>query len=111
LKLRNKRFCNIFSKLTFSVLLKREVHTEKTRSQLKQNKAIGTFALISEIPGQLIVLYQAFGVFEKMGGVSPSFVMGGLKVSMIPAFHGIVIFMISLIIWFAFDYIATRRFK
>ena len=73
------------------VILKKEVNYAKTRAHLKHIKTIGTFALIFGIFGQLIGLYQAFDVLEKMGNVSQSLIAGGLKVSMIPSFYGFVI--------------------
>ena len=60
---------------------------------------------------QLVGLYQAFSVIEEMNGVSASLLMGGLKVSMVPTFYGIVIFMLSLILWIIMDYIATQMLK
>lgn len=91
------------------VLLKKEINVTKTRSKLKHIKTIGTFALVTGILGQLIGLYQAFDVIEKMGNVSQSLVAGGLKVSMITSLYGIVIFLLSLLLWFVFDFIVTKK--
>ena len=91
------------------VLTKKEVNLAQTKAKLKHIKTIGTFALITGILGQLIVLYQAFDVIEKMGNVSQSVLMGGLKVSMIPTIYGIVIFTISLLLWLTFDFIVTKK--
>ena len=93
------------------VLLKKEVAAVKTRARLKHIKTIGSFALIFGIFSQLVGLYQAFSVIEEMNGVSASLLMGGLKVSMVPTFYGIVIFMLSLILWIIMDYIATQMLK
>ncbi|HPF52173.1 MAG TPA: MotA/TolQ/ExbB proton channel family protein [Draconibacterium sp.] len=93
------------------VLLKKEIVIEKTRARLKHIRTIGSFALIFGVFGQLIGLYQAFGIIEGMGEVSPALLMGGLKVSMITTFYGILIFMISLILWIIMDYVATQKIK
>jgi len=91
------------------VLLKKEVNVSKTCSRLKHIKTIGTFALVFGILGQLIGLYQAFAAIEEMGGVSPAMLMGGLKVSMITTFYGIIIFLISLLVWFIMDYVLNGK--
>ncbi len=89
--------------------LKKDVNFAKTRSQLKQIKTIGTFALVTGILGQLIGLYFAFSAIEKAGSVAPEILMGGLKVSMIPTIYGIFIFLISLLIWFISDLIISKK--
>jgi len=91
------------------VLIKKEVNIAKTKSRLKHIKTIGTFALIFGIFSQLLGLYQVFEGVETAGGVPPVILMGGLKVSMIPTFYGIIIFMISLLLWLIFDYIVTQK--
>jgi len=91
------------------VLTGKEINFSSTKSKLKHIKTIGTFALITGILGQLIGLYQAFGIVEKMGDVSQSLLAGGLKVSTIPTLYGIFIFILSLILWIVFDYIVTKK--
>ena len=90
------------------VLLNKEVHFVKKASKLKHIKTIGTFALITGILGQLIGLISAFDAIEQAGGVHGGLLAGGLKVSTIPTVYGILIFMISLILWFAVDNIITK---
>ncbi len=91
------------------VLTRKEINFSSTKSKLKHIKTIGTFALIFGILGQLIGLYQAFGILEKMGNVSQSLLAGGLKVSTIPTLYGIVIFILSLLLWLVFDFIVTKK--
>jgi len=56
------------------------------------------------ILGQLLGLYQAFSVIEAAGAISSAILAGGLKVSMIPTLYGIVIFLLSYVIWLGLDY-------
>ena len=91
------------------VFFKKEKNFAKTRSQLKQFKTIGTFALITGILGQLIGLYSAFSAVEEVGSVAPALLMGGLKVSMITTIYGILIFLFSLLIWFIADLIVSKK--
>lgn len=79
----------------------RATDPDQYRQQLAYIKSIGLFALIVGILGQLIGLYQAFDAIQQMGNVSPSMLAGGLKVSMISALYGFVIFIIAYLIWFA----------
>ncbi len=59
-------------------------------------KSIGLLALVIGILGQLIGLFSAFVVMESIeGGISPSILAGGLKVSLITTIYGLLIFLIS----------------
>ncbi len=73
------------------------------RHQLKYVKSIGLFTMITGILGQMIGLMEAFGAIEEMGDISPSIMAGGLKISLITTLTGIVIYLISIAIWFLLD--------
>ena len=91
------------------VLLKKEFDPVKTADRLKHVKTIGSLAMVLGILGQLIGLMAAFDAIEQMGNVSQSLLAGGLKVSTIPTVYGILIFIISLIIWIILDYIVSKK--
>ncbi|WP_167618304.1 MotA/TolQ/ExbB proton channel family protein [Maribellus sediminis] len=91
------------------VLTKKEFDPVKTADRLKHIKTIGTLAMVLGILGQLIGLMSAFDVIERVGDISPSLVAGGLKVSTIPTVYGILVFIISLIIWIILDYIVSKK--
>ena len=61
---------------------------------------LGIFAAVFGIFGQCIGLFQAFMAIEEAGDISPAIIFGGLKVSMITTLYGLMIFLISFIIWF-----------
>lgn len=90
------------------ILTGRSTNPDQYRQQLAYIKSIGLFALIVGILGQLIGLYQAFDAIQQMGNVSPSMLAGGLKVSMISALYGFVIFIIAYIIWFALGALSIK---
>ena len=71
--------------------------------QLKYVKSLGLFTMITGILGQMIGLLSAFTAIEAAGDVSPAMMAGGLKVSMITTLTGIVIYLLSIIIWFLLD--------
>jgi len=73
------------------------------KHQLKYIKSLGLFTAITGILGQLIGLFSAFTAIEQMGDISPAIMAGGLKVSMITSLTGIVIYLISIAIWFLLD--------
>lgn len=73
------------------------------KHQLKYIKSLGLFTAITGILGQLIGLFSAFSAIEEMGDISPSIMAGGLKISLISTLTGILIYLISIIIWFLLD--------
>lgn len=72
-------------------------------------KSLGLFALVTGFLGQLIGLYSAFDSIEEMGGVSQEMLVGGLKVSSITSLYGLVIFLISYVIWFGLDLWRSKK--
>ncbi|MCV9387941.1 MotA/TolQ/ExbB proton channel family protein [Reichenbachiella ulvae] len=63
-------------------------------------KSIGLFAMVIGILGQFIGLYGAFEAIEQAGQISQALLAGGLKVSSITSIYGILIFVISYLLWF-----------
>ncbi|NCB09376.1 MAG: hypothetical protein EOM73_14585 [Bacteroidia bacterium] len=91
------------------VITKRDINFAQTKAKLKHIKTIGSFALVTGVLGQLIGLYAAFEAIEQVESVAQPVLMGGLKVSMIPTIYGIVIFLISLLLWFVSDYFLSKK--
>ena len=91
------------------VLTRKDINFSSTKSKLKHIKTIGTFALVFGILGQLIGLVQVFDLIERQGDIAPFLWMGGFKVSLIPTIYGIVIFILSLLLWLVFDFIVTKK--
>jgi len=79
------------------------------RKKLSYIKSLGLFSLVTGILGQMIGLYSAFTAIEKAQDISPAIMMGGLKVSMIVPMYGMVIFLVSYLLWVVVDYIASRN--
>jgi len=91
------------------VLLNKENHLVKKASKLKHIKTIGTFGLVTGILGQLIGLSAAFDAIERAGEVAGGILAGGLKVSTISTMYGVLIFLLSLLLWFICDNILTAK--
>ncbi len=66
-------------------------------------KSMGLFTMITGILGQLIGLLMAFGAIERAGDISPQMVYGGLKISFYTTVYGIVIYLLSILLWFILD--------
>ncbi len=91
------------------IVLDKVTNIDQTRERVKHIKTIGLFGFITGILGQLVGLYEAFKAIETAGDVSPALLMGGLKVSMISTIYGFIVFLLSLLIWFIFDNMLTRK--
>jgi biopolymer transport protein ExbB/TolQ len=66
-------------------------------------KSAGLFTMIIGILGQLLGLVLAFGAIERAGDISPQLMFGGLKVSMYTTLYGILIYLLSILLWFILD--------
>ena len=86
-----------------------KVNIDAIRRKLMHVKTIGAFGLVTGILGQLIGLFSAFSVIEELGDVSQSLLAGGLKVSLIPTIYGILIFLISLLLWWLLDFLISKK--
>ena len=61
-------------------------------------KEIGKGALVVGIFWSLQGLAQMLGVLQMIGDVSPAVIFGGLKVTLIATFYGLIVYFISLVI-------------
>jgi biopolymer transport protein ExbB/TolQ len=77
--------------------------------RLNYGRSIGLFALITGVLGQMMGLYMAFFAIERAADISPAIIMGGIKVSMISTIYGILIYLLSLVLWFVFSYLVGQK--
>lgn len=87
----------------------KQLNTDKCLRLIKYGKSIGLFALITGIFAQLIGFYQAFSAIEKANDISPAMVYGGIKISMITTLYGILIYLLSIVLWFVASLIIERK--
>lgn len=69
-------------------------------NQLAMIKSVGLFGLIFGLLGQFIGLYQALEHIAQVESVSSKILAGGIKVSSISSIYGMIIFVISYLLWF-----------
>lgn len=82
---------------------------EKSLRKLQYGKSIGLFAMVIGILGQLIGLFGAFSVIEQNVSIAPSAIYGGIKVSMISTFYGIIIYLLSILLWFITSILIEKK--
>ena len=104
-------FVVIILSISFFYIITRKEYKDLdlTLKRLKLIKSTGVFALATGILGQLIGLYSAFSMIQETGAVSPEILMGGLRVSMITTLYGMIIFLISYLLWALNYYLATKK--
>ncbi len=78
-------------------------NSESFKHRLTYLKAMGLFTMITGILGQLIGLLMAFGAIERAGDISPQIVYGGLKISFYTTVYGILVYLLSILLWFILD--------
>lgn len=61
-------------------------------------REIGIGALIFAIYGTLMGILQVLDAMQMIGDISPAVLCGGLKVTLIPTFYGLIVYFISLVI-------------
>ncbi|MEO9965382.1 MAG: MotA/TolQ/ExbB proton channel family protein [Reichenbachiella sp.] len=72
----------------------------KAADQMEMIKSIGLFALIFGLLGQFIGLYSALQHISEVESVSAAILAGGIRVSSITSIYGMVIFILSYLMWF-----------
>ena len=76
-------------------------NSQETLSKINYIRSAGLFALIFGLLGQLIGLFSAFKAIKiEQVEASPSLLVEGFKVSMIPTAYGVLIFSFSMLVWF-----------
>jgi len=94
------------------IILKKEgMDKDVLKNRLSYIKSVGLFALVFGILGQLLGLYQMFDAIQRIGDTSPVILAGGLKVSMLSALYGVLIYLLSWLFWFGLDAFSSRGAK
>lgn len=69
----------------------------------------GSLAFMLGILAQAIGIYQAMIAIQAAGDVSPAILAGGFKVSLIAPIYGMIIFVITLIVWLGLNYLMPKK--
>ena len=73
------------------------------RHRITYIKTIGLLSLVVGILGQLIGMYVGFSKIQMVGRISQALLFAGIKISLITTIYGLVIFIISYLIWLGLD--------
>ena len=72
-------------------------------------KSLGLFAFVLGMLGQFLGLYAAFDVISQGVEITPEMFAAGLRVSSITSIYGMIIFLISYLLWFALKALMKKQ--
>lgn len=98
----------LFCALAASDIFLKGLRAEQVNSKLEYVRSFGLLALVTGVLGQMIGLYGAFIAIEEVGQVSQAMLAGGVKVSSITTIYGLIIFVITRLLWFGLHYKANK---
>ncbi|MEZ4839984.1 MAG: hypothetical protein R2821_00290 [Flavobacteriaceae bacterium] len=78
-------------------------NNESNRNKIKYLKSIGLFALVIGVLHQLIAWYNIIYEIEQAADINAAIVITALKTTMVPLIYGVLIYLLSLIFWFAIN--------
>lgn len=84
---------------------------EQALRKTKYIKSLGLLALIVGILWQLCGFYHALSVISEAINISPEILYKGLKLSMISTIYGMIIYIISILLWIISNAIAENKLK
>jgi len=91
----------IVSLLLFLWLIsQRAYQKEINRKHIDLILFLGSFSLAYGILGQITGLYQAAGILQTGGEISPTLIWGGVRVSLIAPIMGFIVLLFSSFFWF-----------
>ncbi len=73
------------------------------RHRLLYIKSVGLLSLVLGILGQLTGMFTGFEKIQEVGRISPALLAGGIRISMITTMYGMLIFILSYLIWLVLD--------
>ena len=91
------------------LLSNKSVSAEQSINRLGFMKSLGLFAFVLGMLGQFLGLFQAFNVISSGMEISPAIMAQGVKVSMVTSIYGMIIFLVSYLLWFALKTLAMKN--
>lgn len=88
---------------------------EKILRKIGYGKSMGVFALATGFLGQMIGFIGMFeaiqGAVEKGNEIKAHLIYGGIRVTMISATYGVLIFLVTMILWFIATMIIEKKLE
>ncbi|WP_421976806.1 MotA/TolQ/ExbB proton channel family protein [Roseivirga seohaensis] len=97
----------VLSVLSAKAVLANQVH-ENSQRKINLIKEVGLFAFIIGLLASAMDLMGALQAIEMAGDISPSLLAAGLKISFITPTYGLMIYTLSLLIYFALRALANK---
>jgi len=94
--------------LTVKVFMDRTAGKQSTKYTPGSILVAGSLSFMLGILAQAIGIYQALIAIQAAGDVSPAIIFGGFKVSMIAPLYGLVIFVLTLIVWLVLVFVTPK---
>jgi hypothetical protein len=89
----------------------KQPNLEKILRKIGYGKSMGIFALVTGFLGQMIGLIGMFQVIaEHSDDVAPYMIYDAIRVTMISATYGVLIFLFTMILWFLASFIIEKKF-
>lgn len=86
-----------------------EGKSSQLNNRLSTIKSLGLFAFVLGMLGQFIGLFSAFDMISQGMNITPALLAGGFKVSSITSIYGMIIFLISYLIWFGLSVVIDKN--
>ena len=87
----------------------KQANQEKILKMIEYGKSMGLFTMIVGFLGQMVGFIAMFEAIEQVSNVDPKLVYGGIKVTMICPIYGMLIFLFTLLLWFAASMLIERK--
>lgn len=84
---------------------------ENILRKIGYGKSMGLFALATGFLGQMIGLIGMFQVIAEHPDVEPEKIFGAIRVTMISATYGVLIYLFTLLLWFIASFIIEKKIK
>ena len=91
------------------LLSKKSAVNDQQIKRLGLLKSLGLFAFVLGMLGQFLGLFQAFDIISSGLEISPAMMAQGVKVSMVTSIYGMIIFLVSYLLWFVLKSLAARK--
>lgn len=93
----------------------KKINQEKLLRLFSYGKSIGLLALVTGILGQMVGFTAMFSSIEEAiqrgEEVIPALVFGGIRVTMIVTIYGMIIYLLSIALWFIASVLVEKKFK
>ncbi len=92
-----------------------QINREKLLRLFGFGKSMGMLALVTGVLGQMVGLTSMFMAIEhaiqRGEEIVPSLVFGGIKATMIVTIYGLLIYLVSLLLWFLSSMLVEKKLK